>query len=72
MAWRTRSLQLLDELAVKLDSPRPVYFLADARVVRRGDDMHREDLGFRIERVVQFSRQHLLAFAGHAIFLDIS
>ena len=53
-AWKTRSLRLVEEFEVALGSPaQPVYYAADARVVRQGEDMHREDLGFRIERVVK-------------------
>ena len=53
VAWKTRSLRLINDFVVKLGSPKPVYYVADAQVVRKGEDMHREDLGFRIERVVK-------------------
>lgn len=53
VAWKTKALKLIGEFEVEIGSAQPVYYVADARVARSGEDMHREDLGFRIERVVK-------------------
>jgi len=53
VAWKTQALRAIGDLSIKLGSSKPVFYVADARVVRKGEDMKREDLGFRIERVTK-------------------
>jgi uncharacterized protein YfaS (alpha-2-macroglobulin family) len=39
-------------MAVSFDNAEPAYYLVDAKVMRTGENMVREDRGIRIERVV--------------------
>jgi uncharacterized protein YfaS (alpha-2-macroglobulin family) len=52
VAWKTRGLEKLKDMAVRFESAEPAYYLVDAQVMRTGENMEREDRGIRIERVV--------------------
>ena len=52
IAWKTRGLEKLKDMAVRFESAQPAYYLVDAKVMRTGENMEREDRGIRIERVV--------------------
>ena len=53
IAWKTRGLEKLKDMAVSFENAEPAYYLVDAQVMRSGENMEREDRGIRIERVVR-------------------
>lgn len=52
VAWKTRGLENLKDMAISFDNAEPAYYLVDAQVMRTGENMVREDRGIRIERIV--------------------
>jgi uncharacterized protein YfaS (alpha-2-macroglobulin family) len=52
VAWKERGLEKLKAMAISFENAEPAYYLVDAKVMRTGENMVREDRGIRIERVV--------------------
>jgi uncharacterized protein YfaS (alpha-2-macroglobulin family) len=53
VAWKERGLEKIKEMVVQLENTQPAYYLVNAKVMRSGANMVREDRGIRLERVVQ-------------------